>query len=132
LVIQNIINILFRYASVVATFCISKPVRVLALPAGSLGGLRAVAFLDTSSMEAAMHDVATVRSRAPRQRHATIIDACFAAVAHALTWLIIAIADEVRIRRDMRQLAAMDDQMLKDIGLRRGEIEYRVRYGRDG
>jgi hypothetical protein len=26
----------------------------------------------------------------------------------------------------------MDDHMLKDIGLRRGEIEYCVRYGRDG
>jgi hypothetical protein len=32
----------------------------------------------------------------------------------------------------VRQLAAMDDHMLKDIGLRRGEIEYCVRYGRDG
>jgi uncharacterized protein YjiS (DUF1127 family) len=83
-------------------------------------------------MEAAMYDVATVRSRAPRQRHATIIDACFAAVARGLTWLIAAIADEVHIRRDMRQLMLMSDHMLKDIGLRRGEIEYRVRYGRDG
>jgi uncharacterized protein YjiS (DUF1127 family) len=31
----------------------------------------------------------------------------------------------------MRQLAAMDDHMLEDIGLRRSEIEYCVRYGRD-
>ena len=45
--------------------------------------------------------------------------------------LIAAIADELRIRRDMRQLAAMDDHRLKDIGMRRREIEYCVRYGRD-
>ena len=41
------------------------------------------------------------------------------------------LADELRIRRDMRQLAAMDDHRLKDIGMRRREIEYCVRYGRD-
>jgi uncharacterized protein YjiS (DUF1127 family) len=45
--------------------------------------------------------------------------------------LIAAIADELRIRRDMRQLTAMDDCRLKDIGMRRREIEYCVRYGRD-
>jgi uncharacterized protein YjiS (DUF1127 family) len=45
--------------------------------------------------------------------------------------LIAAIADELRIRRDMRQLTAMDDGRLKDIGMRRHEIEYCVRYGRD-
>jgi uncharacterized protein YjiS (DUF1127 family) len=44
--------------------------------------------------------------------------------------IIAAIADELRIRRDMRQLAAMDDHRLKDIGMRRREIEYSVRYGR--
>ena len=43
---------------------------------------------------------------------------------------IAAIADELRIRRDMRQLTAMDDCRLKDIGMRRHEIEYCVRYGR--
>jgi uncharacterized protein YjiS (DUF1127 family) len=45
--------------------------------------------------------------------------------------LIAAIADELGIRRDMRQLTAMDDCRLKDIGMRRREIEYCVRYGRD-
>jgi uncharacterized protein YjiS (DUF1127 family) len=82
-------------------------------------------------MEAAMSEVSTVRSHAPRPREATIVDACLAAAARALAWLVAAIADELRIRRDMRQLAGMDDHMLKDIGLCRCEIEYCVRYGRD-
>ena len=42
-----------------------------------------------------------------------------------------AIAQEVRIRRDTRELMAMSDHMLKDIGLRRVEIGSAVRYGRD-
>jgi uncharacterized protein YjiS (DUF1127 family) len=42
-----------------------------------------------------------------------------------------AIADELRIRRDMRQLRAMNDHMLKDIGLTRADIGGAVRYGRD-
>jgi uncharacterized protein YjiS (DUF1127 family) len=41
------------------------------------------------------------------------------------------IADELRIRRDMRQLMAMDDHMLKDIGLTRADIRAAVLYGRD-
>jgi uncharacterized protein YjiS (DUF1127 family) len=83
-------------------------------------------------MEAAMHDVSTVRSHAPLQRQATTFDAFLAAVVRGMAWVIAAIADELRIRRDLRQLAGMDDHMLKDIGLRRSEIEYCVRYGRHG
>jgi len=41
------------------------------------------------------------------------------------------IADELRIGRDMRQLMAMDDAMLEDIGLTRADIGTAVRYGRD-
>jgi uncharacterized protein YjiS (DUF1127 family) len=82
-------------------------------------------------MEAAMHDVASVRSRAARQPQATFFETCVAAATHGSLWLIAAIANELRIRRDIRQLAAMDDYMLKDIGLHRGEIEYSVRYGKD-
>jgi uncharacterized protein YjiS (DUF1127 family) len=41
------------------------------------------------------------------------------------------VADELRVRRDMRQLRAMDDYMLKDIGLTRADIGSAVRYGRD-
>jgi uncharacterized protein YjiS (DUF1127 family) len=40
-------------------------------------------------------------------------------------------AQELRIRRDTRQLMAMSDRMLKDIGLSRAEIGGAVRYGRD-
>jgi uncharacterized protein YjiS (DUF1127 family) len=91
-----------------------------------------VASLDVSSMEAVMSEVSTVRSHAPRSRQPTIFDACLAAAARGLAWLIAAITHELRIRRDMRQLAAMDDHMLKDIGLHRAEIEHCVRYGREG
>jgi len=40
------------------------------------------------------------------------------------------IAREFRIRRDMRKLAELDDWMLRDIGLRRSEIEPAARHGR--
>jgi uncharacterized protein YjiS (DUF1127 family) len=78
-----------------------------------------------------MYDVSILRSRPPRQRQRTIFDLCLA-TARDLAWLIAAIGDELRIRREMRQLAAMDERMLKDIGLGRCEIEYRVRYGSRG
>jgi uncharacterized protein YjiS (DUF1127 family) len=52
-------------------------------------------------------------------------------VTRFLAWIAAAIADELRIRRDMRQLRAMDDCMLEDIGLTRADIGPVVRYGRD-
>ena len=78
-----------------------------------------------------MHDVSAVRPPTPRRRQATIWDAWLRAAARGLSWLIAATGREWRIRRDLRRLAAMDDRMLKDIGLGRCEVEYRVRYGRD-
>ena len=35
-----------------------------------------------------------------------------------------------RLRRDVRELMALDDRMLEDIGLRRGDVDYAVRYGK--
>jgi uncharacterized protein YjiS (DUF1127 family) len=53
------------------------------------------------------------------------------AVTRVVARIATAIADELRIRRDMRQLRAMDDHMLRDIGLTRADIGSAVRYGRD-
>jgi uncharacterized protein YjiS (DUF1127 family) len=52
-------------------------------------------------------------------------------VTRSVARIVAAIANELRIRRDMRQLMAMDDVMLKDIGLTRADIGAAVRYGRD-
>jgi uncharacterized protein YjiS (DUF1127 family) len=52
-------------------------------------------------------------------------------VARFVAWIAVAIADELRIRRDMRQLRAMNESMLKDIGLTRADIGTAVRSGRD-
>ena len=42
-----------------------------------------------------------------------------------------AIAQEMRIRRDTRELMLMSDRMLKDIGLSRAQIDRAARYGRE-
>ena len=41
-----------------------------------------------------------------------------------------AVARWHRLRRDARRLLALDDRMLRDIGLGRGEVERAVRGGR--
>ena len=45
--------------------------------------------------------------------------------------VVRAIAEEHRIRRDTRELMAMSDHMLKDLGLTRGQIGGEIRYGRN-
>jgi uncharacterized protein YjiS (DUF1127 family) len=47
-------------------------------------------------------------------------------LAHA----VAAVARWHRLRRDTRRLMALDDRMLRDIGLNRGEVERAVRGGR--
>jgi uncharacterized protein YjiS (DUF1127 family) len=37
---------------------------------------------------------------------------------------------ELRLRRDLDDLMSLDDRILADIGLSRGEIDYVVRHGR--
>jgi uncharacterized protein YjiS (DUF1127 family) len=51
-------------------------------------------------------------------------------ILEALTTLGGNIERAVRRRRDLRQLAEMDDHLLHDIGISRSEIEHAVRYGR--
>ncbi len=41
-----------------------------------------------------------------------------------------ALAHEIRLHRDLRQLEALDDHRLHDIGLDRGALEDAVRHGR--
>ena len=41
-----------------------------------------------------------------------------------------ALAQELAVRRGMQSLASLDDRLLRDIGLERGQIDYAVRHGR--
>lgn len=43
----------------------------------------------------------------------------------------VAIARELRIRRDTRRLLEADPRMLRDLGIVRGDVERLVRRGRD-
>jgi uncharacterized protein YjiS (DUF1127 family) len=52
-------------------------------------------------------------------------------VSRVVARIAAAVAEELRIRSDMRQLRAMDDHMLKDIGLTRADVGSAVPYGRD-
>jgi uncharacterized protein YjiS (DUF1127 family) len=47
----------------------------------------------------------------------------------ALRWLFDRIRTELRIRRGIKELQALDDRMLADIGLRRGQIDAAARHG---
>jgi uncharacterized protein YjiS (DUF1127 family) len=55
-----------------------------------------------------------------------------ASLTNRLVGVFIAIAREIRLRRDLRNLQRLDDAMLRDIGLGRGELEDAVRHGRSG
>jgi uncharacterized protein YjiS (DUF1127 family) len=55
-----------------------------------------------------------------------------ASLTNRLVRVFLAIAQEIRLRRDLRRLQGLDDAMLRDIGLGRGELEDAVRHGRSG
>jgi uncharacterized protein YjiS (DUF1127 family) len=57
-------------------------------------------------------------------------DAAAPSFARVLVRIVRAVARELRIRRDTRELMTMSDHMLKDIGLTRSQIGYAVRFGR--
>ncbi len=62
---------------------------------------------------------ALARGRGPHQQLASIT-----------AWLGRALATELTIRRSIRELAAMPERGLQDLGLSRGEIERVTRHGR--
>ena len=78
------------------------------------------------------HDIQVLESLARKDAYAAAqawsLSAWFNGVAGRTAR---AIAKELRIRRDTRELMAMSDHMLKDIGLTRAGIRGAVRYGRD-
>jgi uncharacterized protein YjiS (DUF1127 family) len=92
---------------------------------------RLVAFASALRAYGIWHDIRVLEGRARRHAGAAArpwsLSAWFAAAAARSAR---AIANEVRIRRDTRQLMLMSDHMLKDIGLTRAEIDRAVRYGR--
>lgn len=53
-------------------------------------------------------------------------------MATLLGRLADAVARAYRARRDTRQLMALSDHMLRDLGLGRSEVGHAVRFGRDG
>ena len=58
--------------------------------------------------------------------------ALFGRLAAAGRRLAAELAKELAARRAMRSLASLDDRMLRDIGLERGQIDHAVRKGRQG
>lgn len=54
----------------------------------------------------------------------------FGVVGHAVAGVVRYFRREREIARAVRQLAAMPDHMLKDMGIDRHEIEYAARFGR--
>jgi uncharacterized protein YjiS (DUF1127 family) len=52
--------------------------------------------------------------------------ALFVPIKGGIRW----IGTRRRMRRDIEELKALDDRLLRDIGLSRSEVEYAVRFGR--
>src|SRR5919106_18337 len=96
-----------------------------------------VAFASFSKATDSLHDIRALDGQAGSQAAGAASGSPSATkgdggvVARFVAWIAVAIADELRIRRDMRELRAMDDAMLKDIGLTRADVGTAVRYSRD-
>ena len=72
--------------------------------------------------------VALVHSRSASDSHD--IERVRSTVLDLVGRLAAAVAREIRARHDLARLQSLDDTMLHDIGLSRGEIEHAVRHGR--
>jgi uncharacterized protein YjiS (DUF1127 family) len=62
-----------------------------------------------------------------RRRSRLIARLLIAQIVAFLTGVKRTIEAELKIRRAMTELAEMDDHMLRDLGIHRGEIEHRLR-----
>jgi uncharacterized protein YjiS (DUF1127 family) len=106
-----------------------RDIAAIQLPGASIaGGLAAFAGKPTSTLQH-LHALNGRAGRAAGRAFGSPAAANGAAgfVTRFVAWIAAAIADELRIRRDMRQLRAMDDGMLEDIGLTRADIAAAVR-----
>ena len=81
-----------------------------------------------------MHDIPMSRSPAagagsPLRTAASHRHPAGAWLVRTVAGLAAAVARELRVRRAVRELAMMDEHMLKDIGITRAEIGRAVRFG---
>jgi uncharacterized protein YjiS (DUF1127 family) len=75
--------------------------------------------------------MSTSTIEAPVARRADLNAASWpAALARPIKQGIAWIGSRRRLRRDVRELMALDDRILRDIGLRRCDVEHAARYGR--
>jgi uncharacterized protein YjiS (DUF1127 family) len=84
-------------------------------------------------METVMSDLSrTCGPPANRQRAAWPVLSIAAAIRRLLRTAVLAIARELRTRRDTRRLLRAEPHILRDLGIVRSDVERLVRHGRDG
>jgi hypothetical protein len=71
------------------------------------------------------------RSQVGAPRPQSLVGNLLAGLLAGARWLAVGLAKELAARRAMRSLASLDDRMLRDIGLERGQIDHAVRQGRE-
>ena len=93
---------------------------------------RMLAFARASSACGTWRDISMLEVRARRHADAAArLWSLATRIGRVAARSARAIAQELRMRRDTRELMAMSDHMLKDIGLTRAKIGGAVWYGRD-